>query len=162
MSPARDDLTVAGARKVTYDGMASFEGLAPGAMRCIVEANGYGQRVAPEIEVPEDGEEATVTVRLVDLSKHVGVLRVDGRDPITGPFQGNLHWSVAMAGFSDRGTVVCREDGLTLYMMPGEDITVHCSTGERGGLAGEVTKARTKIGTPTQTRIRLMPPASKR
>lgn len=156
--PPEEDLTVAGARAVTSAGEARFEGLAAEAMRCVVLADGLAQDVAPEIDVVE-GDERSVTVRLVDLTRHVGVLRVSVYDPITGPFQGRVTWSIAGPTFTDHGSALCREDGLTLYAPPGKDLAVLVHTAERGGLSGEAKGLAAALGAATTARVHLMPPA---
>jgi hypothetical protein len=155
--PPEQDLTIAGGRAMAAGGEARFEGLAADAMRCVVVADGLAQATSPEFDVTEDAER-TVTVRLVDLRRHVGVVRVAVHDPLTGPFQGRVAWSLHGPQFSDRGTAWCREDGLTLYAPPGPDYAVQVSSDERGGLAGEARGLTAALATATQARVRLLPP----
>lgn len=155
--PPEADLTVAGARAVTAGGEARFEGLAAESWRCVVVADGLGQAVAPEIDAVE-GEERTVTVRLVDLARHVGVLRVAVHDPVTGPFQGRVTWALSSATFADRGSALCREDGLTLYAPPGTGLDLLVHAPERGGLAGEAKGLTLALGAPATARVHLRPP----
>lgn len=160
--PPERDLGIAGARKTTNRGKAIIEGMPSGAVRCVVLADGYVQARAPEIELPHDGGTNKVTVKLRALKKYIGVIRCMVIDPLGGPFQGRVRWSVSGPGFADSGGALCREDGLVLYALPGKKITVLVSTGERGGLNGAAKELTAQLGTATRTKVVMMPPDERR
>lgn len=156
--PPEQDLGIAGARRSTNGGTAVIEGMPAGAVRCVVVADGYVQARAPEIEIPHDGDTKQVTVQLRALATYIGVIRCLVIDPLGGPFQGRVRWSVNGPGFADSGDALCREDGLTLYALPAAKITVLVSTGERGGMHGAARELTAQLGTATQTKVLLLPP----